>query len=152
VLAAPDKFRAPATAPEVADRNDPWAATTRGTGELIAAAVAEDARRVIVGLGGSATTDGGLGAFQELITDPRWDLLRNDRSRPKLIVCCDVRTTFATAANIFGPQKGADRRMVADLRQRLLDLEGRYLTGAIQQVVRDHLSGTAAIRPRVMLR
>ena len=111
-----------------ADRNDPWVATTRGTGELIAAAVAEDARRIIVGLGGSATTDGGLGAFRALITDPCWNPHRPDRGRPELIVCCDVRTTFASAANVFGPQKGADRRMVADLRQRLLDLEGRYLT------------------------
>ena len=45
-----------------------------------------------------------------------------------VIVCSDVPTTFASAANIFGPQKGADKRMVADLRERLLDLEGRYHT------------------------
>ena len=44
--------------------NDPVAATTTGTGELIAAAVEAGARRVLVGVGGSATTDGGLGALR----------------------------------------------------------------------------------------
>src|SRR5262245_18239603 len=44
--------------------NDPVNATSRGTGELIAAAVADGAREVIVAVGGSATTDGGLGAVE----------------------------------------------------------------------------------------
>ena len=49
-----------------ADGNDPLAATTRGTGELIAKAIEQGARTVLVGLGGSATTDGGLGAIEAL--------------------------------------------------------------------------------------
>ena len=45
------------------DRRDPWRASTFGTGQLIAAAVAAGAREVLVGVGGSATTDGGAGAL-----------------------------------------------------------------------------------------
>jgi glycerate kinase len=43
-------------------------------------------------------------------------------------VCCDVRTSFVSAAHLFGPQKGASRKMVRDLQQRLTDLSGRYLS------------------------
>ena len=49
-----------------ARRDDPLRASTRGTGELIAAAIRAGARRVIVGVGGSATTDGGLAAVEAL--------------------------------------------------------------------------------------
>ena len=48
------------------DERDAWAASTRGTGELIAAAVEAGAERVIVTVGGSATTDGGAGALEAL--------------------------------------------------------------------------------------
>ena len=50
------------------DERDAWAASTRGTGELIAAAVEAGAERVIVTVGGSATTDGGAGALDALAT------------------------------------------------------------------------------------
>ena len=49
------------------ERNDPLTATTYGTGELIAAALDHGCRRVIVGVGGSATVDGGLGALDALV-------------------------------------------------------------------------------------
>ena len=49
--------------------NDPIAATTTGTGELIALAVESGATRVLVGVGGSASTDGGLGALQRPSSD-----------------------------------------------------------------------------------
>ena len=48
------------------DANDPVQADTAGTGQLIAAAVKAGARRVLVGMGGSATTDGGWGALEAL--------------------------------------------------------------------------------------
>ena len=51
--------------------NDPVGATTRGTGELLMAAVSRGAKRAIVGLGGSATTDGGLGAVEAVGTPAR---------------------------------------------------------------------------------
>jgi glycerate kinase len=107
------------------DLNDPMAATTRGTGELIAAATVEGATRIIVGLGGSATTDGGAGALEALREHPAWSTVDPTR-RPELVVCCDVRTTFVRAAEVFGPQKGADPRQVRLLRTRLTALAGRY--------------------------
>ena len=106
------------------ERNDPWGATTAGTGELILAATAAGARRIIVGLGGSATTDGGRGAVEVLRQHPRW---QDPATRPELVVCCDVTTAFVDAAAVFGPQKGADAAMVARLGDRLRDLQDRYL-------------------------
>lgn len=100
-------------------RNDPVAASTKGTGQLIAAAVAAGARRVIVGVGGSATTDGGLGAVRAL----------EPHLRPvnvELLVACDVTTTFVGAAEEFGPQKGASPAQVALLRRRLERLAQLY--------------------------
>lgn len=95
-----------------AEANDPVAATTAGTGELIAAAVEAGARRIIVGVGGSATTDGGLGAVRALTPRQR---LRG----VELIVACDVRTRFVDAAEVFAPQKGATAKQVVLLRRRL---------------------------------
>jgi glycerate kinase len=92
--------------------NDPVAASTAGTGELIAAAVDAGCRRIIVGVGGSATTDGGLGALRALEPLTR---LRG----VELIVACDVRTTFVEAAEVFAPQKGATPAQVELLRRRL---------------------------------
>lgn len=94
----------------VGGRNDPLAATTRGTGELIATAVREGARRVIVGVGGSATTDGGLGALEAL----GWSIVGTE-----VIVACDVSTPFLDAARVYGPQKGAGAAQVALLARRL---------------------------------
>lgn len=106
-----------------AERNDPWNATTAGTGELILAATAAGARRIIVGLGGSATTDGGWGAVEVLRHHPRW---QRAADRPELVVCCDVTTAFVDAAAVFGPQKGADPIMVGRLETRLRELQERY--------------------------
>ena len=91
-----------------------------GTGQLIDRALAEGARRVIVGLGGSATTDGGLGAVDAL----RWSPARF-RS-VELDVACDVRTRFVDAAAVFAPQKGASAAQVALLTARLSQLAERY--------------------------
>lgn len=94
------------------NERDPWAATTRGTGELIVAAVEAGARRVIVAVGGSATTDGGAGAL-EALTEAGID------SALELEVVCDVRTAWEDAPRMFGSQKGADPDTVARLEQRL---------------------------------
>jgi glycerate kinase len=101
----------------VAGRNDPLRATTRGTGELIAAALRAGARRVVVGVGGSATTDGGLGAVEVL----GWSLLGAD-----VVVACDVTTAFVDAAARFGPQKGASAAQVALLTRRLERLAEQF--------------------------
>jgi glycerate 2-kinase len=95
-----------------ADGNDPIAASTYGTGELIALALDAGARKIVVGVGGSATTDGGLGALRALYPVPR---LRG----VQLEVACDVRLTFVDAARVFAPQKGASPAQVELLERRL---------------------------------
>src|SRR5207302_10140908 len=93
-------------------------ATTYGTGELVSTALDEGARRIVVGAGGSATTDGGLGAVSAL--GPR--RLRG----VEVTVACDVDITFVEAAEAFGPQKGATPAQVALLRRRLERLAQVY--------------------------
>ena len=99
--------------------NDPIAADTVGTGELIQLAVESGARRVIVGLGGSATVDGGLGALRAMYPHQRYRAV-------DLQVACDVRTTFLDAAEVFGPQKGATAAQVRLLTNRLRRLADVY--------------------------
>jgi glycerate kinase len=96
----------------VEEAPDPVAASTYGTGELIAAALEAGAREVLVCVGGSATTDGGLGALRALHPVAR---LRGIRLR----VACDVSTTFVDAARIFAAQKGAGPAQVELLTRRL---------------------------------
>lgn len=102
------------------DANDPIAASTYGTGELVAAAVDAGARRIVVGVGGSATTDGGLGALRALHPAARLKGV-------ELLVACDVRTGFVAAADTFAPQKGATPAQVELLRRRLARLAQVYL-------------------------
>ncbi len=95
---------------------DAWAASTRGTGELIVAAVEAGAEKVIVTVGGSATTDGGAGALEAL---------DEAAVRVAMDVLCDVRVPFEDAPRIFAPQKGADPAMVKRLERRLDELAER---------------------------
>jgi glycerate kinase len=92
--------------------NDPMRADTAGTGQLIAAGVKAGAKRVLVGVGGSATTDGGFAALQALEPHSRLHGVR-------LVVACDVETRFLDAAPLFAPQKGATPAQVALLGRRL---------------------------------
>ena len=102
-----------------ADGNDPMNATTAGTGQLIDAALTAGAKRIIVGLGGSATTDGGLGALRAISAPTR---LRGI----ELLVACDVTTRFVDAAAVFGPQKGATPAQIKMLTRRLELLAQQY--------------------------
>ena len=92
---------------------DAWRASTRGTGELILAAVAAGAREVWVAVGGSATTDGGEGAITA-IREADGGL-----GAARLVVLCDVESAFEDAPRVFGPQKGASPELVARLEERL---------------------------------
>ena len=103
-----------------ASSNDAVNATTAGTGQLIAEAVRSGARRVIVAAGGSASTDGGLGAIRALAPEAQ---LRG----VELLVACDVRTRFVDAAATFAPQKGASPAQVRLLGRRLERLAQMYL-------------------------
>lgn len=98
------------------DERDAFATSTRGTGELIVAAVEAGARKVIVTVGGSATTDGGAGAVAAL---------EDAGVRPKLEVWCDTRNAWEAAPRIFGPQKGADADTVERLERRLARLAAK---------------------------
>ena len=91
--------------------NDPIRATSRGVGELVAAAVAEGASRIVVAVGGVASTDGGAGALEAL-----------PPHLPPLDVACDVEAHFLDAADVFAPQKGATPEQVQILRERLANL------------------------------
>jgi glycerate kinase len=93
------------------NERDPWTATTYGTGQLIRAA-AQLAPQVIVTVGGSATVDGGRGAVTA-ISD------HGGLSGTRLVVLCDVRTTWERCAAVYGPQKGADPALVRRLADRL---------------------------------
>ena len=101
----------------VVGRNDPLRASTRGTGELIAAVARAGCKRIIVGVGGSATTDGGLAAVEAL----GWKL-----PTIEVIVACDVETSFLEAARVYGPQKGATDAQVALLTRRLESIGATY--------------------------
>lgn len=100
-------------------QNDPIAATTTGTGELIDAALDLGAKRIIVCLGGSATTDGGLGAVKAIQTPARLKGV-------EFVVACDVTTQFTDAAKVFAPQKGASPAQVQFLTLRLEKLVQDY--------------------------
>lgn len=123
----------------VEERN-PWATSTLGTGEMIMDAIARGCRKFLVGVGGSATNDAGVGMLQamgfrfydangELITQGCGGMLgsiaRIDDSlvsaavkESQFTVACDVDTPFCGpegAAPVFAPQKGADAEMVKRL-------------------------------------
>ena len=115
--------------------DEPVRATTAGVGQLVLAAVDAGARRVVVGLGGSATTDGGWGAV-EIIGSPE------RLGGAEVTVACDVRTTFGRAAEVFGPQKGATGDQVAALTERLDELAERYRADFGVDV--DRLTGAGA--------
>ncbi|MDE6305538.1 MAG: glycerate kinase, partial [Muribaculaceae bacterium] len=113
------------------DERDPKRTSTRGTGDLIADAYAQGCRRFIIGIGGSATNDGGSGMLRALdirFLDSKGDNLpeggqalqslynidqseaRRDILDCELTIICDVDnplTGHDGASRIFGPQKGA---------------------------------------------
>jgi glycerate kinase len=104
---------------------------------LIAAACAHDVRDVFIGIGGTATTDGGAGALEAL----REQRLIGKRGRlkgaPRFTVLCDARASWEQAASVFAPQKGANPHQVTKLAKRLdafadqlpADPRGKLLTG-----------------------
>jgi glycerate kinase len=94
--------------------NDPMTATSRGTGELLVAAarIVGPAGTVVVGLGGSATTDGGRGV-REAVEEA------GGLGGIILVGACDVDVVFVQAAARFAPQKGAGPDQVTELTRRL---------------------------------
>lgn len=125
------------------EKRNPLITTSRGTGELILQALEHGAKRIIIGIGGSATNDGGAGMMQALgarLCDAegqeighgggslsrlsRIDLSAIDpRLRDRMIhVACDVTNPLVGergVSRIFGPQKGATEAMIVELDRNL---------------------------------
>ncbi|MFZ5645334.1 MAG: glycerate kinase [Bacillota bacterium] len=145
---------------------NPMKTTTFGTGELIRAALDRGCRRIIVGIGGSATNDGGAGMAQALgvkLLDDRGGEIGpgaegllslnsiditglDDRiGKVEIMVACDVDNIFhgpEGAACVYGPQKGAGPEMVAELDRAL-----EHLSAVIQRdlgIDISHLPGAGA--------
>jgi glycerate kinase len=130
------------------DRRDPTKTTTYGTGELVCAALDEGAKKIILGIGGSATTDGGAGCAQALgiefrqtngqavkkgiaggaldavaVLDIAGRASRLDSC--EIVVACDVDNPLTGprgAAAVFGPQKGATPDQIEQLDANLKHL------------------------------
>jgi glycerate kinase len=121
----------------------PLRADTYGTGQLMRHAVERGARKILVGLGGSATTDGGIGMAAALgynfLTSDGDDmqpipghllaLIRIDQENaidlPEIVAACDVQNPLLGprgTAQVFGPQKGATEKDVVALEEGLLNL------------------------------
>ncbi len=134
------EMAAAAGLPLAGNRLEPDQATTYGVGELMAAAAEGGAKRIILGLGGSATNDGGCGAAAALgsrfldetgnVFVPTGGTLdriaqidpTGQRSLPEITVMCDIDNPLCGpmgASAVFGPQKGADAEMVARLDANL---------------------------------
>jgi glycerate 2-kinase len=112
------------------DERDPVRASTIGTGEVVRATLDAGVRRLVLGIGGSATTDGGsgilraLGAIAERDSSGPVDLAGLDPrlAETDLRIACDVTNPLlgpTGAAATYGPQKGATREQVVDLDRRL---------------------------------
>jgi glycerate kinase len=137
------------------ERRDPLRAATAGTGELIRAAAAAGRRRLLIGIGGSATNDGGAGAlaalgarFLDRLGNPlppggaalldlhSIDLSGFQRPEMEIVVACDVTNPLTGpdgASAIYGPQKGATESDIALLDRAL----GRFADVTAQNVGRE---------------
>lgn len=140
------EMAAAAGLPLVSNRLNPMETTTYGVGELILAAIKRGCKKIIVGLGGSSTNDGGCGAAcaigvrffdahgqsfvpkgKSLIDIARIDISGVDQGfhEVEIITMCDIDNPMyglKGAAHIFSPQKGADYEMVLTLDEGLLHL------------------------------
>ncbi|MBA2435056.1 MAG: glycerate kinase [Chthoniobacterales bacterium] len=125
------------------DERDPLRASTFGVGEMLLATLDRAPRQIIIGLGGSATNDGGFGTARALgfrflghdgrelsgAVDSLHDLQRieapNDLSLPPITAACDVNNPLlgpAGATRTFGPQKGATPEQLEILERSLARL------------------------------
>lgn len=148
------------------EKRNPWCTTTYGTGQLIRKALDHGVETILIGIGGSATNDGGAGMLQalggrlldkhleeipfgggELSRIETIDLSSLDPrlKTTKIIAACDVQNplTGPTGASyIFGPQKGASPEMVKDLDENL-----KYFAEKIREqlgVDVEHIPGSGA--------
>ena len=106
------------------EERNPMVATSYGTGQLVADAVRRGAEHIIVGLGGSATSDAGIGMLRALIDNfakhGEWDDIE-ELKHIRFTIASDVKNPLCGvngAAHVFAPQKGASPEMVLQLDNR----------------------------------
>jgi len=106
------------------EERNPMIATSYGTGQLVADAIRNGAKDIIVGLGGSATSDAGQGMLEALVTtfskNGQWDGIEELKD-VRFTIASDVKNPLCGpngAAHVFAPQKGADAEMVNLLDER----------------------------------
>lgn len=146
---------------------NPMLASSRGTGELMMEAVKRGAQKIILGIGGSATVDGGAGMLKALgcnLTDSSGNEVIEggegltrlseiniggvtpETFKCEILIASDVKNPLLGengAAAIYGPQKGATEKMVADLEIGLLNYVN-VLEQCTQKELRDIVGGGAA--------
>ncbi|MGI8435577.1 MAG: glycerate kinase [Chthoniobacterales bacterium] len=146
------------------DERDPVSATSFGVGEMMLAVAKQGARRAIIGLGGSATNDGGFGMARALgyrflyrdgreLSGPVSDLLQlaaikkpRDRILPSIVVAADVRAPLLGergATRVFGTQKGATAEQL-DLLEAALTKFADIVASEFGQDFRDVAGAGAA--------
>ncbi len=149
------------------DALDPMKATTFGTGELMRAAIESGVREIILGVGGSATVDGGAGMAQALgyrlldaegtecgrggealktIAEIESDAVLPALNACRIRVACDVTNPLLGergAARVFGPQKGATPEMVEDLERGLASLAEVWINKGMLETIGEPGDGAA---------
>jgi glycerate kinase len=136
------------------NERNPWITTSYGTGELIRHALDKGCEKFVIGIGGSATNDAGVGMAQALggkfldsqgkqigygggmlnkISEIDLSSLDNRIKKSQILVACDVDNPLygpEGAAFVYSPQKGADKQMVKKLDENL-----RYFANKIKEVL-----------------
>ena len=153
--------------PLVTGARNPLAATSFGTGELICDAVRKGCTKIILGIGGSATVDGGIGAAAAIgavFADENGDPVTLDGAgmgkvcfidgsgidekikKTEIIVACDVKNPLLGkngATYVFGPQKGADEKMLSELEKNMEHFCGKITEFCGKSMSRDEGMGAA---------
>lgn len=148
------------------NERNPLIATTFGTGQLIKAALDEGIRNFIVGIGGSATNDGGAGALQALgisfknflgqeiafggVNLKQLSHINFDNADKRLLesrftVMCDVSNPLTGSegcSRVYGPQKGADQKMIEQLEQAMINY--RFVIKKTKGIDVDEIPGAGA--------
>ena len=106
------------------EERDPMMATSYGTGQLVVDAVLSGAKHIIVGLGGSATSDAGMGMLRAIVdafaVNDRWEDFEELKD-VHFTIATDVKNPLSGengASSVFAPQKGATPEMVIKLDER----------------------------------
>ena len=147
------------------ERN-PLKTTTYGVGEIICDAIKKGCRNFIIGIGGSATNDGGVGMLQALgfkfldkegnqipygakglknLTSIRCDKVLPELKKCTFNIACDVTNPLCGdngCSAVYGPQKGADANMIKDMDKWLLNYA--YLTKMINENTNKDIPGAGA--------